>query len=265
MSKPKTEITSQIIIEPAKVNPYLERWSSWNAVFILSATIVSFYYQNLIPLTLISFFTFSSLVYFAKRTKPAIPILTPANLLTGVRFLAVLVLASSFDHLENYLIAGIGLLILIADGIDGKLARSSGKVSEFGEYFEREAILDWKIYICYRRSGASFSLHFTTGIFRTSCHFGRHITDIFIWKRFYMDTYQKIKIKLKSLQETPAVFWFALILLNTLLLLPAMVFYPGSSQFFPIPPLNTPRGWYDTLAFFFRRENQDFFRIAYQR
>ena len=138
MSKPKTEITSQIIIEPAKVNPYLERWSSWNAVFILSATIVSFYYQNLIPLTLISFFTFSSLVYFAKRTKPAIPILTPANVLTGGRFLAVLVLASSFDHLENYLIAGIGLLILIADGIDGKLARSSGKVSEFGEYFDKE-------------------------------------------------------------------------------------------------------------------------------
>ena len=77
-----------------------------------------------------------------------------------------------------------------------------------------------------------------------------------------MDTYQKIKIKLKSLQETPTVFWFALILLNMLLLLPAMVFYPGSSQFFPIPPLNTPRGCYDTLAFFFRRENQDFFRIA---
>ena len=77
-----------------------------------------------------------------------------------------------------------------------------------------------------------------------------------------MDTYQKIKIKLNSLQETPTVFWFALILLNTLLLLPAMVFYPGSSQFFPIPPLNTPRGCYDTLAFFFRRENQDFFRIA---
>ncbi|MFN2127863.1 MAG: hypothetical protein ACK2TU_08405, partial [Anaerolineales bacterium] len=73
MSKPKTEITSQIIIEPAKVNPYLERWSSWNAVFILSATIVSFYYQNLIPLTLIYFFTFSSLVYFEKRTKPDIP------------------------------------------------------------------------------------------------------------------------------------------------------------------------------------------------
>ncbi len=138
MSKPKTGITSQIIIEPAKVNPYLERWTSWNAVFILSATIVSFYYRNLIPLTLISFFTFSSLVYFAKRANPTIPILNPANLLTGIRFLAVLIIAGFFYHMEDYIIAGLGLSILIADGIDGKLARSSGKSSALGEYFDKE-------------------------------------------------------------------------------------------------------------------------------
>lgn len=77
-----------------------------------------------------------------------------------------------------------------------------------------------------------------------------------------MDSYQKIKIDLQSLQKKPVLFWIALISLNILLLLPALVLYPGKIQIIPIPPLHTPRGWYDTFAFLFRRENQDFFRIA---
>ena len=76
-----------------------------------------------------------------------------------------------------------------------------------------------------------------------------------------MDTIRKIRLWLKNLSRKRIFFWFALLFLNILLFLPQTIFYSGTVQLLPLPPLHSPRGWYDTLLFFLRRENQDFFRL----
>lgn len=73
---------------------------------------------------------------------------------------------------------------------------------------------------------------------------------------------EKIKGILKTWQQVPLFFWFSVIFLNMLLLLPSIVADPGTSQILPVPPFNSPRGWYDIIFFFFRRENQDIFRVS---
>jgi len=138
MPKIKTRISGTEMTIPKNTDTFLENWSTLNAIFILLATAATFYYRNMIPLVIISFSTFSGLGYFTKKVSSAPPILNSANLITGARFLAVLIIAGFFPHMNNFLIAGLGLSILIADGLDGKLARSSGKASEFGEYFDKE-------------------------------------------------------------------------------------------------------------------------------
>jgi hypothetical protein len=76
-----------------------------------------------------------------------------------------------------------------------------------------------------------------------------------------MGTVRKIILWLEKLSEQRYFFWFALFFLNILLFLPQTIFYSGTVQLIPLPPLQSPRGWYDTLLFFLRRENQDFFRL----
>jgi len=76
-----------------------------------------------------------------------------------------------------------------------------------------------------------------------------------------MDTIRKIIPRFRKLAHQRFFFWFALVFLNILLFLPQTIFYSGMVQLLPLPPLHGPRGWYDTLLFFLRRENQDFFRL----
>jgi phosphatidylglycerophosphate synthase len=42
------------------------------------------------------------------------------------------------SEIPNSFIAGIGLLILGLDGLDGLIARTRGEISTFGEYFDKE-------------------------------------------------------------------------------------------------------------------------------
>ncbi|MBN2365931.1 MAG: hypothetical protein JXL67_07165, partial [Calditrichaeota bacterium] len=77
-----------------------------------------------------------------------------------------------------------------------------------------------------------------------------------------MAFFNQIKNKSRRLQQNPIFFWISLIFLNVLLFLPQSLFYSGSVNWFPLPPLDAPRGWYDTALFFLRRENQDLFRLV---
>ena len=77
-----------------------------------------------------------------------------------------------------------------------------------------------------------------------------------------MDSEKGLKQKLYSLQNNKYFFWFSLVILNSLFLLPEVLFHPAQNQLIPLPPLHAPRGWYDFVVFFFRRENIDFFRLV---
>jgi phosphatidylglycerophosphate synthase len=59
-----------------------------------------------------------------------------ANGVTAARLLGVLALAVL--PLSDPAVAVVGLLALLADGLDGRLARRRGLTSEFGAYFDKE-------------------------------------------------------------------------------------------------------------------------------
>ncbi len=77
-----------------------------------------------------------------------------------------------------------------------------------------------------------------------------------------MAIFREIKEKSKEVQQNPLFFWVSLILLNVLLVLPEVLLYSGKVTWLPFPPLNAPRGWYDTVLFFFRRTNPDIYRLS---
>jgi phosphatidylglycerophosphate synthase len=62
----------------------------------------------------------------------------PANWVTSVRALALLGLAHGFDQRVPLLAAGWSLAIFSLDGVDGHLARRTGRVSDFGAHFDME-------------------------------------------------------------------------------------------------------------------------------
>lgn len=76
-----------------------------------------------------------------------------------------------------------------------------------------------------------------------------------------MDFIQKLKPKINRWRQNPAAFWIAILFLNSLLLLPEVILFASVHPLLPIPPLHGPQGWYGMVSYFFRRENQDFFRI----
>lgn len=73
-----------------------------------------------------------------------------ANSLTAVRLLCILLLAIwpwSADAASLSLVL-IGLLLLVADGIDGWLARRLDQTSEFGEFFDKETDAFFLLVLC---------------------------------------------------------------------------------------------------------------------
>jgi hypothetical protein len=77
-----------------------------------------------------------------------------------------------------------------------------------------------------------------------------------------MDSLKKLKISLDNLLNNQIIFWFSLIILNLLLFLPQTILSPSPVSWFPLTPLSAPRGWYDVIFHFVRRENQDFVRLV---
>ncbi|MFQ6615636.1 MAG: sulfatase-like hydrolase/transferase [Fidelibacterota bacterium] len=71
-------------------------------------------------------------------------------------------------------------------------------------------------------------------------------------------TFQRLRVR----DATPVAFWISLLFLNSLLFLPSLLVEMDRSTLIPLPPLHGDRGWYDTLLFFVRRENNDLFRIS---
>ncbi len=61
-----------------------------------------------------------------------------ANLVTGLRYLILLLLCLLNSYSHNYVLFGFTLLVTIADGFDGYLARKYKTSSVFGEYFDSE-------------------------------------------------------------------------------------------------------------------------------
>jgi phosphatidylglycerophosphate synthase len=105
---------------------------------ILSGTLLSFSTHSLLPLVLSGNFSFLFLLLREKNQWTPTTRFGLGNLLTFSRLLLISVTALFYSEIPNTFIAILGLIILIADGLDGLLARNRNESSMFGEYFDKE-------------------------------------------------------------------------------------------------------------------------------
>ncbi|HFE63992.1 MAG TPA: hypothetical protein ENK14_06185 [Caldithrix sp.] len=115
---------------------------------ILVFTFVSLWIEALWPLVISAVVTFLFLLATARNDWTEKSVFGKANTLTAFRLLAVFYLALYGFQLNNYLILGIGLLILILDGVDGWLAKRNHETSDFGAYFDKETDAFFMLILC---------------------------------------------------------------------------------------------------------------------
>jgi len=113
-------------------------WTTVHASMVLTGTAISFYAKSLFPLTSIVIPSFLILIYLERGHWTKYKHFGLANTITTLRLLLISITALFFSEIPNIIIFGLGLIILLADGLDGKIARIRGEVSPFGEYFDKE-------------------------------------------------------------------------------------------------------------------------------
>ncbi len=116
----------------------LPRWSFNHAVMMLLATGVFLATKTLFVMFFFAAISFSFLIFMARFYWAEGGGFGSANIVTAFRLTIVFLLPLLSRNIEFAYIAGIGLVLLAADGLDGRLARRNGQSSEFGEYFDKE-------------------------------------------------------------------------------------------------------------------------------
>ena len=127
----------------------LINWSFFYSIACLGGTALSLITQSRGPLVVAGMGAFGSLLYMYGAGDFTNRLFKGANLLTLSRLLLTLSLfATAFLPDPGWLILGISLIILIADGFDGWLARKRNEASEFGEYFDKETDAFFLLTLC---------------------------------------------------------------------------------------------------------------------
>lgn len=115
----------------------MAKWNLWHAVIAGVLVLEPLFLQSV---TLFALLTATSLgvFFFMHFVKNSFFLGGPANWVTLVRLLGLMVLGLSYPYL-NLITVGVCLAVLIAlDGVDGFLARRFDTASEFGSYFDME-------------------------------------------------------------------------------------------------------------------------------
>jgi phosphatidylglycerophosphate synthase len=92
--------------------------------------------------------SFLSLIFVARPCWTGGSAFGPANTLTAFRLAGVLALPLFSATAGLGFVTGVGVILLVLDGLDGWLARRSNQASEFGEYFDKETDAFFLLVLC---------------------------------------------------------------------------------------------------------------------
>jgi phosphatidylglycerophosphate synthase len=131
-------VTLPLSSSPATPEARLSHWSFCHAILVLLS--VSILWAAKIPwaLSLFGGVSFLFLVFGARRCWTERGAFGWANGVTSLRLAGVLVLSLLGPTFGPGLVILFGVSILLADGLDGWIARRLDQASEFGEYFDKE-------------------------------------------------------------------------------------------------------------------------------
>lgn len=135
------------ILLPIRLNVSLNpaKWSYLHAFVCLGAACTAFAVQHAAPLLLCGVFSFGLLITSSRGAWTPRGRFGGANLITLTRLAATLSLLFVSNGVLIFILA---LLILIADGFDGWVARRHKLSSEFGEYFDKETDALFLLILC---------------------------------------------------------------------------------------------------------------------
>lgn len=117
----------------------IERWTRAHAVLMILAVCATLLVSHPMPLAIIGL---ASFVVFGRMARAGWQVHStwggPANLVTSLRLLLMICLGIWGQAWGNWIIGGVALLVLVADGLDGYLARKYETASEFGAQLDQE-------------------------------------------------------------------------------------------------------------------------------
>lgn len=117
----------------------IEQWSKLHAFAMLLATLPVLWDKQMVPLVISGLVSFVVLILINRQTWLRFGIWGgPANMLTSFRLVLIFVMLLGSSLFSQEVLAFLGLLTLVADGIDGYLARRFQTVSFFGGYYDME-------------------------------------------------------------------------------------------------------------------------------
>jgi phosphatidylglycerophosphate synthase len=127
---------------------WMIRWSVIHAIVTVSITFYSLSTKSLKLLALVGALSFCIFAYNALKNSSIRELINPANAITSLRLVAVLILAAvGMEIMDSVIILSIVILILL-DSLDGVLARKKHTESEFGAFLDKEIDAFFMLVLC---------------------------------------------------------------------------------------------------------------------
>jgi phosphatidylglycerophosphate synthase len=127
---------------------YLARWSFIHALALLPAVAISLFTHTLTLFLLIGALSFLLLFLIVGPNWTRKGAFGFGNAMTALRLAGILALPSVCSRIGSVSVTGFGIVLLVADGLDGWLARRFNQASEFGEYFDKETDAFFLMLLC---------------------------------------------------------------------------------------------------------------------
>ena len=118
---------------------WLERWMTFHATLLLLSFIAFFITKNIYLICWSAVISIAVLFIWNQfRQKSWSFLLSPANIVSSLRFLSILAILWFHTQFPDFWIGCIALGVLLLDGLDGYLARRFNNSSDFGAYLDME-------------------------------------------------------------------------------------------------------------------------------
>ncbi len=126
-----------------------EKWAKWHALAMILSSIPVYVSREFFPLLLGGIISFMMLCVLNKKQWLQFGYWGgPANVVTSVRLLLVWGMLAGCTVLSQEVLAVLGITVLLADGVDGYLARRFRTTSFFGGYYDMETDAYYVLVLC---------------------------------------------------------------------------------------------------------------------
>ena len=127
---------------------WIVKWSSVHALMLVPTAFASVREVSAWPVLSIASLSLLFLLLLARQKLGRIPLWNWANGVSVLRWGGIVFLALAAPRLQGGFFFGGGILLMLLDGLDGRLARRQGTATELGEYLDKEIDSLFLLVVC---------------------------------------------------------------------------------------------------------------------